>query len=167
MRGAGVGVGWSDVGCGWSGGQVSGAGMALLWHWSGHCSGNCPGPAPAPALYWPTGHNSPYMHSPQHGQCAHLVSTMVPLTPRVHHRHRVHMLPLPLPAPRARYPPWGSLLAAPVDRLPRHVTWPVKWALWHPLIGTHRPAPCVTHARANTASSVRYTLLWSTLTRSG
>ena len=61
---------------------------------------------------------------------------------------------------------WGSLLAAPVDRLGQYVTWPGTTHPITPLIGTPSTAPCVTPHPCLTANGVINTLLWSTFRRS-
>ena len=145
------------VGC-----RLSGAVMAVIDAVPGTGSGTDPGPA----LPWPTGQNPLYMHSSHLVQCAHLVLALTPRTPGTplapHRPAPPSVLPLLL---RGAVPeaPWGSLRAAPVDRLAAHVPWPVNTGALLPLIGTHSHAPCVTQPRAITASTVNSTLPWSTL----
>ena len=76
------------------------------------------------------------MHSFHHGECAHLALTLAPgVHPAPHHAadviHALAAVPWVVPGRL-----WGSLLAAPVAILGRHVTWPVNRTLPCPLIGT-------------------------------
>ena len=108
------------------------------------------------------------MHSSTLMWCASLSSTLAPRHPGYATQH---------PAPRhpvqhgvrvqsaGRGAVWGSLLAAPVDRPARLVTWSYTRTPITPLIGTPLHSPGVTQPRAITTSKVIYTLLWSTLQR--
>ena len=148
-------VGWSDVG---------------FWHWLWPCPGT--GSGPVLALFWPCpcpslalqGH--PYMHSSHPGHRAHLGSTSgTPATPGTPPGTTAPSTVISVhpAAPAPATPPWGSLWAAPMVRLAEHVSWPVKWPCVTPLNGTPCHAPRVTRHPAITASSVMYTLPWSTL----
>ena len=144
--------------------------MALVLAPFWHCFGTGPGTVLALFLHRACPslalHGTPYMHSSILVWCAYLRLTLAP-APWVHLPHpapatRTTCLP-PVPAPEVLEVLWGSLLAAPVARLGRHVTWPTKQGTRTPLIGTPLHAPGVTQHWAITASTANNTLLWSTL----
>ena len=148
-----LGPGVTDVGwlVGWSVGRLV-AGWVVygtVWHWFCTCSGTVLALFwPVPALTWPVR--------------ASVYALVPPGVVRVSWHHPGHPHPgyttrTTLRSPSAGVPAappaqladvlLGSLLAAPVDRLRKLVTWPGITGTPHPLIGTLVSPPCVTGYR--------------------
>ena len=141
---------------GWSGGRVS------FWHWF------CTVLAPFLALVlYCSGTVLALALALRHSVYALVLARVVRVpwvdpapVPRVHPATTPPRTRTPstsvLAASRVSRRPWGSLLAAPVAILLRHVTWPYTWPALAPLIGTLCLPPGVTQywpVRAITANS--------------